>query len=87
MAKRRTAAELQAEADRLGEQLKKVKREANKARKLEEAERTRIQLEKDKQDALELMQIAQELKLADGSTFYFYLVQERNKRKQQECVK
>lgn len=52
MSKKKTAEQLQMEADKLAEQLKKARAEAKKAKRLEDAERSRIELEKRKQEAI-----------------------------------
>lgn len=81
MSKKKTAEQLQMEADKLAEQLKKARAEAKKAKRLEDAERSRIELEKRKQEALELIEISKKCKLQSGCSIYEYLVSQRNAKK------
>ena len=76
MSKKKTAEQLQMEADKLAEQLKKARAEAKKAKRLEDAERSRIELEKRKQE------ISKKCKLQSGCSIYEYLVSQRNAKKE-----
>lgn len=74
--KKKTAAELQSEADKLAEKLKQVREEARKARKVEKLKAEREKFEREKLEAYNLIQVAKTSKIdcnGQSVTIYEYL--------------
>lgn len=74
--KKKTSAELQADAEKLAERLKEVRAEARKARRVEKLKEEKEKLEQDMKEAYELIKIAKTRKITVGDesiSVYEYL--------------